>query len=234
MIINQTLKEYLSVVSDLLSIVTIVGAFFYGIFTKYKNIIGYRINEFFGYVFRTAFILLFAVILFRLLSEELYDLILILTKGNDNNLLWEKGHEIAYILSYFITGAISLGILWLFSTILWTGSFKYLKHIYDATGLKNLQDEMRTKKLIIEEALYVTSDKNNTETNFKNVTTLAQKMVKNNSLTITSSNSLAGDPHKNYLKNLNIKYRFGRGDIKMVTVPEHKTVTIRIDGTRYN
>lgn len=227
--INQDFKEYLSIVSDLLSVITIVGAFIYGIVTKYKNIIGFKINEVFGYVFRTAVILLFGIIIFRLLSELLYDFILVMTKGNDNNILWEKGHAIAYIFSYFITGAISLGILWIISTVIWTGSFKYVKHLYNSSGMKNLRDEMTAKGLVIEEALYVTIDKNTAHTNFKNVTDIAQKMVKNNSLTITSSNSLAGDPHEKFHKNLIIKYRFGKGESKEVVVPEHETITIKID-----
>jgi hypothetical protein len=234
MITTQGFKEYLSLVSDVLSVITIVGAFIYGLFTKYKNIIGFKINEFFGYVFRTAVILLFAIILFRLLSEVLYDSVLVMAKGNDNNQLWEKGHEIAHIFSYFISGSISLGIIWLFSTVIWSGSFKYVKHLYNSKGLKNIRDEVSTKGLVIEEALYVTIDKNTVTTNFKNVTDIAQKMVKNNSLTITSSNSLAGDPHKQVHKNLVIKYRFGSGESKTITVPEHKTVTIRIDSLNWS
>ncbi len=58
------------------------------------------------------------------------------------------------------------------------------------TGLKSLRDEMIAKRLVIEEALYVTIDERTADTNFKNVTHIVQKMVKNNSLSIRSSNSL--------------------------------------------
>ena len=233
MIINQDYKEYLSITADLLSVITIVGAFIYGLMTKHENIIGFKINEIFGYVFKTAIILLFAIFLYRL-SAIVYDLILVTAKGDDNNLLWEKGHEIAYIISYFITGAISLIILWLLSTVIWTGSFKYVKHIWDSTKLMNLKDEMIAKRLIIEEAIYVTIDANTADRNFIDVTRVAKKMVKKDTLTITSSNSLSGDPHINFGKNLVIKYRFGSGELKTITVPEHKTVTINIDEVNIN
>ncbi len=53
-------------------------------------------------------------------------------------------------------------------------------------------------------------------------------MVTNNSLIITSSNSLAGDPLRYMIKNLIIIYRFGKeNEQKTVTVPETKTLTLK-------
>jgi hypothetical protein len=99
-----------------------------------------------------------------------------------------------------------------------------VRSLRDSTKLKNIISEFAIdKELLIEKAIYqATPDK------FLDVTMIVQKMVTNNSLVITSSNSLAGDPLRYTIKNLIINYKFGKNnETKIVTVPETKTLTLK-------
>jgi hypothetical protein len=219
----NSIKELISIVANLITIVTLIWVTTYGLIKKHKNLLGFRINEFIGFILKSSILLVFGIIVFYL-SYCLYLLILVFTKVNGSNVFWERGHELPHIIAYFISGAVGISLLWLLSTIIWTGSLKYVKSLWDNTKLPNLFKEFsRDKELIIDEAIYKA-----TEDNFFNVTLIAQQMIKNNSLTITSSNSLAGDPLQYTIKNLIIKYRFGKeNDPQTVVIPEYKTLTLK-------
>ena len=219
----NSVKEIISLVADLITILTVIWVTFYGIIKKHKNLLGLRINEFISFMLKLALLILLGIIVFYL-SYGIYLIILTVTKFDGSNIFWEKEHPFPHIIAYFISGIIGISLLWLAATIIWTGSLKYVKNLWDSTKLKSLFSEFSTdKELIIEKAIYQAIP----GTSF-DVTLIVQKMVINNSLIITSSNSLAGDPLKDTIKNLIIDYKFGkRNEIKTVIVPETMTLTLK-------
>jgi hypothetical protein len=219
----NSVKELISIVADGITIITLIWAFFYGIIKKNKNLLGLRINEFIGFILKLALLTFFSILIVYL-SYAIYLLILTITKFNGSNTFWEKEYPLPHVLGYLISGAIGLTLIWLVGTIIWTGSLKYARSLWDITKLKNLFSEfLSDKELLIDKAIYQA-----TPDNYLDVTTVVQKMVANNSLIITSSNSLAGDPLRYTIKNLIISYRFGKeNEQKTVTVPETQTLTLK-------
>jgi hypothetical protein len=223
MTLKDLFTDYLSPIADSVTIITLIWVTFYGFLKKHKNLLGFRINEFFGFLIKAALILVLGVLLFHL-SSMIYFIILIMSKGNAEVELWETGHEIAHLISYFVAFAFGGTILWLLSTIVWTGSFKYVISLWDNSKLMNLiKDFTENKELIIDEAIYKTDQKS------VDVTSIVRNMIKDNCLKITSSNSLAGDPDPGFRKILVIKYRFGKGMPQILKIPENKTETIQLE-----
>jgi hypothetical protein len=218
---NMSFKQILSLLADTITIVGLIWAAGYGFFKKHKNLIAFRINEFFAFLFKAALIAIVGIFVFHI-SATLYNLVLVITKGETQGELWEKGHEFAHILGYFISGAIGLTVMWFVATIIWTGSFVFLKNIWDKSKIKLWFDALSdADNLILENAEYKTPNKS------INVTEKLSKMISKNQLTITASNDLAGDPELGTEKVLVIKYRFGKGNSEIIEIPETKTITIR-------
>ena len=76
-------------------------------------------------------------------------------------------------------------------------------------------------ELIIEKASY------KTEKASFDVTNKLQSMISNQSLTITASNKLSGDPDPGVVKVLEVFYRFGNNKTKKIEIQEGDTETIK-------
>jgi len=218
---NNFLK-IISIAADLITIIGLVWAGLYGFLKKHRNLIGFRINEFIISIFKIALIAIIGIILFHVFSG-LFAFILVLTRGEFRGELWLNEYPISYLLSYFISGSIGIAVLWLASTIVWTGSLIYCKKIWGKkTKISTLeQSSLKSKKLNILKAEYKTENKS------IDVTDKLKKMVKDNQLNIIASNDLAGDPDPGIVKVLKIDYQFGDGDIKKVTIPESELKIIK-------
>jgi len=209
----HTFKDWLSLIADITTIIALFGISLFGYFRKNKDLLAFKINEFFKFILKLTFTLVIGYLFISLLFCINTNLL-----GN-----WNLLGNIAAIS---VVAIVLLTILWLISTIFWTMSLKYVRNFWNFKALKELYKELtRDKELIIEEALYKAND-----AIFYNVTEKLKEMIMKNALKVTSSNYLAGDPLWGVPKSLIIKYRFGKdNESQSVTVEENTTVLIKYD-----
>jgi hypothetical protein len=212
----------MSIVADIATITGISTAAVLGLLRKNKSLTGFKVNAFVIKVFRIGMIIIASILLFRYL-QPIYEILLIIIKSNNLNLFWENGKEIQYLLAYFITGAIGLFFFWLLVPIIWTSSFAYAIELINLLLPKSLKiNTMKFRNEIIfriDKAVYGKDDK------IIDVTDKLQQMVKNNSLEINASNSLAGDPFVGVMKDLIIDYTIN-GVAKREIIKEGNTKII--------
>ncbi len=201
----EKILKTLSIIADVITITGISFAAIWGLLKSNKSLTGFKLNYFVSYIFRTGIILFISVILLRSL-QPVYEIFLVIIKGNNYNLVWENGKEIQYILSYFLTTAVGLFIFWLLVPIVWTSSIIYAielinKFLPNAYKIK-VENFKNDKIFHIIKAVYGTEDNNYSV----DVTSQLQNMVKNGSLRVNANNDLAGDPKVGIIKYLTIDY----------------------------
>lgn len=209
----------MDIIADIVTIFGLIWAILYGIINKHKSVIGFKINEFTFSIFKIAIILFVGLFVYKG-SEFVYGISLIISKGDANKFLWERGKELAHIISYIIAFGVGLFILWLEAIIIWTGSIRVIRNAFSSHVNINNEDDNKFK-LIIEKALYKTNNSS------FDVTSQLQNMVSNQSLTITASNKLAGDPDPGVTKVLEILYKFGNGKTNKIVITEGNTETLK-------
>jgi len=218
---NNDALQIISIVADFITIAGVIAAIRFAMQKKSLNLIGFQISLFLHYLLRIAIILIVSSILFRA-SDFFYRLILPLFKNvSETNLYWEKNKEIQHVLAYFITISIFLSITWILITFIWTSSWNLAKDYFNLFLPKNKLLLKREPLLEILNATYGTEQKQ------LDVTDILRQMVIKNSLTVTASNKLAGDPHYGEGKKLIISYRIGQKNYKS-EILEHETMTIPV------
>jgi len=209
----HTFKDWLSLIADITTIIALIGITSFGYIRKNKDLLAFKINEFIKFIIKLTITLAIGYLFITLV-------ICINTKLPSSWNSFGKGAVIS------IVAVVLLTVLWLLSTILWTMSFKYILNFWNFKALKELSKELsRDTELIIEEAVYKAND-----VKFFNVTEKLKEMILKNTLKVTSSNFLAGDPLYGVPKSLIISYRFGKDNqIQSTEVKENDTVLITYD-----
>jgi len=218
---NTSIIQIISIIADFITIAGVIAAIRLLMFKRSLNLTGFKISMFLHYLLRIAIILFICSILFRF-SDYFYSFLLSFFKESlGNNLYWEKGKEIQHILTYFITIAIFLSIAWILVTFIWSSSWNLAKDYVNLFLPKNKLLLKQEPVLEIMNATYRTDQKQ------LDVTDILRQMTDKNSLTVTASNKLAGDPHHGVGKKLIISYRVGQKNY-MSDILEHETITIPI------
>jgi len=102
-----------------------------------------------------------------------------------------------------ITATLMFPIFWMIASTTWTLSLKY---VIDFINL--FLPASRRFRLEQKPILEILHTEYGTNQYSMDVTEKIRSMVNNNSLTITASNDLAGDPHRGVGKILRIEYRY--------------------------
>lgn len=215
---TNVILKIISIFADSITIIGLIWAIIYGFMKKDQSLLGFRIHKFVVSFFKTGIIVIIGILIFRF-SEIIYNLALILTKGSTSGELWDENNIIAHLISYFISLSIGLPLLWFISTFVWTGSLAYFRNIWSKEKINLIENQFNN--LIIESAIYKTQNK------YVDVTDKLRKMIDKGELTVTSSNAIAGDPDPGVKKILEIKYRYGKSELKTLEIPEKETRTIR-------
>ena len=209
----HTFKDWLSLIADIATIIALIGITSFGYIRKNKDLLAFKINEFIKFIIKLTLTLAIGYLFITLV-------IYISTKLPSSWNSLGKGAVISVVAVVLLT------VLWLLSTILWTLSLKYILNFWNFKALKELSKELtRDTELIIEEAVYKAND-----AKFFNVTEKLKEMILKNTLKVTSSNFLAGDPLFGVPKSLIINYRFGMdNELQTTEVKENDTVLIKYD-----
>jgi hypothetical protein len=200
--VDNSFFGIISKISDIVSIVLFTYGIIYALFRKTRSVIGFQINQFMIKSFRLGVIMVIGIFLFHL-SVFPYTFIILMLKQNTTSFLWEKGKELQHIGAYFITAAIMLPIFWMITSTIWTLSLKYVIDFVNLFLPMSLRFKVDHKPVL--EILHA---EYGTQKNRIDVTEKLRTMVNNNSLIITASNELAGDPDIGTVKALTIDYRY--------------------------
>jgi hypothetical protein len=219
--------KILAAITHFAELVALVFIPLYGIINKSKSVSGFVISRFLAYLLKGILILIPLLISFFLTRIIYFGLVLVLAGNlNDTNCYWNNDYWWAYIIPYLVW-VISFSILaWICSTVIWTGSLNYTKIL-----VNNILPKDKRLKLKSYKTLNILSAKYGANNSFIDVTSKAKAMVQNNSLTITASNSLAGDPIVGIEKKLIIEYQFDSEPVQTLELNEHSNSTGTIEHT---
>ncbi|MBN2863378.1 MAG: hypothetical protein JXN62_09475 [Bacteroidales bacterium] len=209
----HSFKDWVSLIADIATIIALIGLSTFGYIRKNKDLIAFKINEFIKFIIKLTITLVIGYLFFILIFFI-------------NTKLLSSWNLLGKITIISILVIILLTILWLTSTIFWTMSLKYVRNFWNFKAFKELSKELkRDTELVIEEAIYKAND-----VKYFNVTEKLKEMILKNTLKVTSSNFLAGDPLYGVPKSLIISYRFGKNsEIQTIVVKENETVVIKYD-----
>lgn len=209
--------KILSTLADIITIIAILGGAVWGFINKNKNFIGFRINQLTIFIFRFSFILFLVPFLLSIwfyFNNWFCSIIPFFIYASP---------IILYIISCSITGLIIFAFFLLLSSIIFTSSFSFVISFFNTIFPKNFK--IKTYGGF---KLKILSAKYGTDETFFDVTENLNKMVENNSLTITASNAIAGDPAPQIKKKLTIKYQVSDYEEKESVIKEHETVNINL------
>jgi hypothetical protein len=211
----------LAIFAHILEIIAILGGAIWGFFNKSKSVIGFMISRFISFLLKIAIIIFFSIFVVRF-TELVFQATLIPLIGHSVSDYWENGKEWQFILAYFIWIVLALTIIWIIGTLIWTWSFKETKlSLFNLFLPKNKKlSTDKTKKLSILNAKYGANQ------SFFDVTDKLKRMVIGNSLNITASNDLAGDPIVGILKKLLIEYKYDGEPQNTIEITEGTSKTI--------
>jgi hypothetical protein len=217
---NSNFFKTISLVADILTLVTVLSAIPFALLKRKQNLFAFKISKFLHYLLRCCIMLVLTIIIFRL-AEFVYFILLLSTKHqiDDSNYVWETGKEWQHLVSYFVSGSIALSLLWIMCSFVWTSSWNLAKEFFNLFLPKNKLFIRQESPLEILNATYKTTY------NQIDITQLARQMISQNKLTIKASNELAGDPHPGAVKALIINYRIGQKTFES-QVTEGETLSI--------
>ncbi len=192
----------ISIIADFLTIIGVISTFLFAVLKKEVNLTAFKISRILQYMVRIGILILVTTIVFRL-WKELFFLGLQISNGEIINLYyWESGFEIDYFIVYIVTLCLILPLAWILGTFIWTSSWNCTKDFVNLFLPKNKLLIKYKPKLEIIKASYETPEKG------YDITSIVKQMIVNDTLTIVSSNQLAGDPHYGVVKKLIIDYKY--------------------------
>lgn len=208
----DTIKNYISFIANIITIVLATYAIILGLSKKTKTLTGFKINYYVSRIFKTGIIIFVSGIIFQFTK----DIILSIIKDDFMSL---TGKLTSFI--FIITSDIFL--FWLIAPIIWKSSFAYTIEFVNLFLPNSYKiNTQRFKNEIIFRIDQATYGK---DSNIVDVTDKLQQMIKNDSLEITASNALAGDPFPGTLKDLIIDYTIN-GVAKREIIKERDTKII--------
>ncbi len=215
----------LSAAADILTLISLIYAFFYGLVNRNRTVSGFVIARFIAHLLKFAIIIFTLTILYRI-SQLIYIFCLIVFKDSfsSNTYYWENGYEIAHLVAYFIFGVFYLAIALITITFIWTGSLNQTKYFLNSFLPKNRQLSIKHFK-----TLNIVSAKYGAKESFFDVTEKLKSMINKNTLTITASNDIAGDPIFGEAKSLIITYQYDSEKEKTLKIEEKSVCTIEPD-----
>jgi hypothetical protein len=202
---DSSFFKVIAVVADFITIVLFTYGLLFAIFRRTRSVIGFQVNQFMIKSFRLGVIMSLGILSFQW-YVGFFQFVLVSLQGSVGlkDLFWEEGKEFTHIVAYITSLAIMLPIFWMVATMIWTFSFKYI------IDFVNIFLPAKWRIVVAgKPALQILHAEYGSDTNRIDVTDRLRVMVINNSLTITASNNLAGDPHFGVIKTLTIEYRFG-------------------------
>lgn len=214
---ESPILKTISTAADVITLIGVITAI--GLFKKRNhNLLAFKISMLLQYMLRFAIIIIGTTLIFYI-TAFLYSFILPIFKGDwGKDLYWEKDKEIQHLLAYVLSACIGLPIFWIYSTIVWTSSFRQTKIFLNHFLPKGTLSTEKEYALEIISATYGSK-------RIIDVTQLLREMVLNNSLTVTASNELAGDPDVGVRKKMIIMYKVG-GKQYQKQVEEGYSITI--------
>lgn len=221
MSMNDYLK-LISITADIATLITVLLTVIYWIANKNKSLIGYYISNILVMLIKIAVILIFIVLIYRTIFEFIFWISFILFKWHSTNLDWESNYEIFHYLAYFIAFTFCSAFVWIFWTLAWNWNLESSKTFLNLFLPKKKQLLLKSLK-----NLNIISAEYGAKESYFNVTEKLIKMINDNTLTITATNRLAGDPIMNVQKKLVLKYKYDWEDEKCVEIPEWETIEIR-------
>jgi hypothetical protein len=219
--VNSDFFKLVAIIADVLTLASLAYAAVYGLMNKNRTLLGFNISKFISGGFKIGVIFFILALTSRLCFESIYLYSLLLFKSTSQNYYWEQGYELSHLAAYFIFLVIYLGIAWVIASTIWTGSFNQAKLFFN--WFLPVKLRVSVEKFT---PLMIVSAKYGANNSFLDLTEKLKKMIEGNSLTITASNDISGDPILGVPKELIVEYRYYGEEIKSISIKEGQTKTI--------
>jgi hypothetical protein len=205
----NTLRDWISLIADLITIATLIVILLYGILNRDRSVFGrkvFSISVFLG----KYYLILVVFLAFCVISYLLYKEMLLLLKG------LVDGNTIFLHIISSIVAILPLIFFFMIAVSIATRSLYIVKRIIQKTNLiKFDMNKYQHRPFEIKSAIYGTKDHN------IDVTQALREQTDNYKIDFLVNNSLAGDPDRWHIKTLTVEYRIDEED-KTIEVKERQ------------
>lgn len=211
----QKIANIISIIAGIITILGIGGIVTWSISKKGKTQWSDTVLSVFGYGIKTAFCIIFGVIILWIYLLITTIITTVISQGPANEAVWWESAKFYFNLAtYLVLAVFAVPLLLVLCSCIYKSSWEPWQRFYEKLFKK-------TKLEVIEARYY--SVKNHSK--FIDVTEAIKNMVHKGTRKVLVNNDIAGDPERGAGKELTVKYRLD-GDERTKTANERSTMSL--------